>query len=308
MKRRVDDFAVSVVIPTFNREATLGRAIESVLRQTFPPAEIIVVDDGSTDDSGKVVRRKFPQVRYFFQKNSGVSVARNRGILMSRHPFVAFLDSDDEWLPEKLNRQREALLKPNAPRICHSNEIWFRSGKRVNPKARHRKFGGYIYEKCLPLCCISPSSAVIHKSVFKTVGYFDPAFPVCEDYDLWLRVCARYPVLYIEDPLIKKYGGHDDQLSRAFWGMDRFRILALEKSLKANNLGVRQRRETLMMLIAKIQIYLKGAARRQKKIEVEKYLAKLQRYVTQLERLNYSEPKTSLNFKKSTFVSPKPIK
>ena len=308
MKIRAENFAVSVVIPTYNREATLCRAIESVLRQTFPPAEILVIDDGSVDKTAEMIRQKFPAVRYVFQQHAGVSVARNRGILQSRSPFVAFLDSDDEWLPEKLSRQREAILRSNGARICHSDEIWIRSGKRVNPKIRHQKFGGNIYLKCLPLCCISPSAVIIHKTVFETAGYFDPELPVCEDYDLWLRVCSRYPVLYIEDPLIKKYGGHKDQLSRAFWGMDRFRILALEKSLKQNRLTLPQKKQTVKAIITKIKVYLRGAEKRGKLSEVEKYQAKLQFYTNMLNSTSYSEPKTSLNFKKSRFSSQNPIK
>ena len=142
------------------------------------------------------------------QSNAGVSSARNVGIKRASGDWIAFLDSDDEWLPEKLETQMNALYKNPEIKICHTNEIWIRNGTRVNPKKKHEKFGGWIFQKCLPLCCISPSSVIIHKSIFKEIGLFDDSLPACEDYDLWLRITARNPVLYIKDSLLRKYGGH----------------------------------------------------------------------------------------------------
>ncbi|MDE2825547.1 MAG: glycosyltransferase family 2 protein, partial [Gemmatimonadota bacterium] len=216
---------VSVVIPTYNRADRLPSAIRSVLEQTAPPAEIIVVDDGSTDGTPALVRT-FPGVRYLRQENQGVSAARNHGIGAAKHDWIALLDSDDEWLPGKLERQWGALERDPRYRFCHTDEIWIRKGRRVNPMKKHAKYGGHIFHHCLPLCVISPSSALIHRDLFERFGMFDPELPVCEDYDLWLRICAREPVLYVDEPLLLKYGGHEDQLSRAYWGMDRFRIRA----------------------------------------------------------------------------------
>ena len=256
------DFSVSVIIPTHDRAAILSRAIESVLAQTLPPREIIVVDDGSTDGTEALLRSAFPQVRCLRQENRGVSAARNAGIAAATGEWLAFLDSDDEWLPGKLAAQREALESNPDCRLCHAEEIWIRNGKRVNAMRKHEKSGGNIYRRCLPLCVISPSAVVIHRDLFRDYGGFDETLPACEDYDLWLRICAREPVAFVEQPQIVKYGGHADQLSRRHWGMDRFRVRALEKILEADVLGPEDELATRQMLVKKCRILVQGARKR----------------------------------------------
>jgi glycosyltransferase involved in cell wall biosynthesis len=269
---------VSVVIPTFNRAATLRRALGSVLRQSRPADEIIVIDDGSTDGTFELLARDFPKVRVRVQQNRGVSSARNLGIAAATSDWIAFLDSDDEWLPEKLEIQfRELAMRPEY-RICHSDEIWIRRGIRVNPMNKHRKKGGWIFQDCLPLCAISPSSAVLHRSLLDSVGNFDENLPACEDYDLWLRVASRYPVLYVDRRLVVKYGGHEDQLSKRYWGMDRFRIRALEKIISAGHLNPDQRRAACSTLVRKARIYCEGARKRSRSAEVAHYEALCERY------------------------------
>ncbi len=253
---------ISVVIPTFNRIGTLGRALESVLAQTRPAHEIIVVDDGSTDGTGAWVARCYPEVRHVYQGHTGVSSARNRGIDVAVGEWIAFLDSDDMWLPEKLAVQAQRIAGDGRLAICHANEIWMRDGRRVNPCRRHTKYGGWIFQRCLPRCVISPSSVLIERRVLRRVGGFDEQLPACEDYDLWLRICARYPVGYVERPLIVKHGGHRDQLSRRHWGMDRFRIRALEKILAERVLSPADTRAALGVLIAKLRIVHDGAVKR----------------------------------------------
>ncbi len=270
---------ISVIIPTFNRAETLLRALQSVENQSFPPQEIIVVDDGSTDETGKMIAKDFPQIRYFFQENRGVSSARNLGIRKSRSECIAFLDSDDEWLPQKLQIQARAIEEIPDFKICHSDEIWIRNGVRVNQMKKHQKFGGHIFAKCLPLCVISPSAVFIHRSVFDDVGMFDENLPACEDYDLWLRVCPKYPVLFLEQKLIRKFGGHSDQLSRKFWGMDRFRITALEKIIRSGELSENDKNLATEMLIQKLQIYLIGAKKRGKIDEIKLYEKKLSEFI-----------------------------
>ncbi len=262
---------VSVIIPSYDRGATLERSLGSVLAQRTPSREIIVVDDGSTDGTGDWVRTRFPQVRYIRQDNQGVSSARNRGIRAARAEWLAFLDSDDQWLPEKLALQQQALQANPHLRVCHTHEIWMRAGRRVNPCKHHKKHGGFIFQHCLPRCVISPSSVIVHRSVFEQVGLFDESLPACEDYELWLRVCARLPVLYVERPLIIKYGGHADQLSRRYPAMDRFRIQALERIVGSGALSAADRAAALAMLLEKIEIYLKGATRRGRLPEVARY-------------------------------------
>jgi glycosyltransferase involved in cell wall biosynthesis len=254
---------ISVIVPTFNRRPVLSRALESILSQRCRASvEVIVVDDGSTDGSALLVAEDFPAVRLIKQENRGVSAARNAGIRAATGRWIALLDSDDTWLANKLERQLEALEASPEHRLCHTEEIWIRNGVRVNAMKKHQKEGGRIYERCLALCCISPSSVLIRRDLFDDLGLFDEQLPACEDYDLWLRVCAQEPVLYVSEPLIYKYGGHEDQLSRQFWGMDRFRIRALEKILKGGQLGPVEREATLAMLIRKLEILINGAKKR----------------------------------------------
>jgi len=269
---------VSVVIPTFDRASVLPRALDSVISQTHQPAEVIVVDDGSSDGTAELVERHFPGVRLLCQENRGVSAARNRGIEDSEGEWIALLDSDDEWRPEKLERQLAALKGRSELRICHTDEIWIRRGRRVNQRQIHAKHGGWIFEHCLPLCAMSPSSIVIHRSVLEAVGMFDEALPACEDYDLWLRICSRYPVLYLDEPLVVKYGGHEDQLSSRIWGLDRFRIQALEKVISDGGLSDEDRESAAAMLLQKVDIYLTGARKRGKTSEVKEYEDKRARW------------------------------
>jgi glycosyltransferase involved in cell wall biosynthesis len=271
--------AVSVIIPTHNRAGLLPRAVCSILGQSHPAEEIIVVDDGSTDHTERLLRSEFPCVKYVRQENRGVAAARNRGIREARGEWLAFLDSDDEWLPRKLERQLGALRKEPDFLLCHTNEIWIRRGKRVNPMRKHAKSGGQIFEECLPLCVVSPSSVIVHGSLFERVGLFDQSLPACEDYDLWLRVCSRYPVLFLEEPLIVKYGGHADQLSRRYWGMDRFRIRSLEKILESGTLSPADRLAALHSLLDKIEVYLSGARKRGKLDDVAAYQDKRDNYL-----------------------------
>jgi glycosyltransferase involved in cell wall biosynthesis len=255
-------FTISVIITTFNRIKVLERAILSVQEQTQPADEIIVIDDGSTDGTDRLIATKYPDIKYVWQENSGISQARNQGILRSTNDWIAFLDSDDAWLPKKIENQAKALQTTVDYLICHTNEIWIRNGKRVNPMKKHEKFGGHIFQKCLPLCIISPSSVIIHRTIFDRFGTFDESLPVCEDYDLWLRICAFIPVLFLREPQIMKYGGHRDQLSRKYWGMDRFRIIALEKIINSPDLSADKKRSALIMILDKIGIFINGARKR----------------------------------------------
>ncbi|GAB5500683.1 MAG: glycosyltransferase [Pseudohongiellaceae bacterium] len=264
---------VSVIIPSFNRRHCLPRALDSVLAQTVPALEIIVVDDGSSDGTRSLIASDYPQVTYLWQPNRGVSAARNAGIEAARGDWLAFLDSDDEWLPSKLELQLAlASSMPQCP-LVHSDEIWIRSGVRVNAMRKHEKAGGYIFERCLPLCAISPSAALIRATLFDELGGFDTALAACEDYELWLRICSRYPVAYVDQPLLRKYGGHDDQLSRQHWGMDRFRVRAMSKLLDAADLTQQQRQVTRNMLAEKIAILAIGARKRGNRILLQELRA-----------------------------------
>jgi len=275
----LNNTTISVIIPTFNRQPILGRAIDSVLKQSKQADEVIVIDDGSSDGTDIFVRDSYPHISYLFQQNAGISNARNLGIRTAKSEWIAFLDSDDEWLPDKLKNQLSALDKSPQYKICHTNEIWVRNGRRVNQGKKHEKSGGNIFERCLPLCVISPSSVIIHRSLFDSFGMFDESLPVCEDYDLWLRLCAFLPVLYLPEAQILKYGGHADQLSHKYWGIDRFRIQALEKIINMSDLSRKKRQLAIQMLLKKINIYLLGANKREKTEEVKYYTALKDKYI-----------------------------
>ena len=267
---------VSVIIPSYNRAHTLPRALNSVIAQTRAADEIIVVDDGSTDDTEQLIAKNYPQVIYLKQQNLGVSAARNLAIQHAHGEWLALLDSDDAWLPQKLEKQLSLLAEQPAFKIIHSDEIWIRNGVRVNQMKKHAKCGGWIFQHCLPLCAISPSAVIIHRDLLAQIGLFDETLPACEDYDLWLRITAHHPVLYCNEALITKYGGHEDQLSQQHWGMDRFRIRALNKCIKQSKLNKQDHLAAEQMLQHKLRVLLKGAKKHNNQKIIEEFSPFLQ--------------------------------
>ncbi len=237
-----------------------------------------MVDDGSTDDTRQMVTSRYPQAVYLYQPNRGVSSARNLGITSAGGTWIALLDSDDEWLPGKLAAQLKLLGSLPDHRICHTEEIWVRNGRRVNQMKKHAKYGGNIFRHSLPRCIISPSSVLIHRSLFNRVGLFDESLPACEDYDLWLRICASHPVAFVESPQIVKYGGHQDQLSRRHWGMDRFRIVALEKIIQSGSLIGHELYAARAMVAKKARIMAQGAVKRGRSETAARYFDIAERY------------------------------
>ncbi len=260
----------SVIIPTCNRIEVLPRAVKSVLEQKFRDFELIIVDDSSTDTTKEWLNQvSDPRVKtIFLAQNSGVSHARNKGIQNSSAPYIAFLDSDDAWLDTKLQKQRDILLQHNAL-VCHTEEIWIRNGVRVNQCNHHKKQGGCIFSQSLKLCAMSPSSIVIHRSVLDSVGLFDESLPACEDYDLWLRITARYEVSFIAEPQILKYGGHSDQLSRTVEALDRYRIKSLVNLYQNFRLSNTQNSEVREEVLRRIKIYKPGCVKRGRIAEAE---------------------------------------
>ena len=285
---------VSVVIPTFNREGFIEQCVVSALQQSKKPDEVIVVDDGSSDKTWDVLRtlgfsdskEERNSLRYIFQRNKGVSAARNLGIKAAKYRYIAFLDSDDLWLEKKLEKQISSLESQSIRyRLSHTNEIWVRNGVRVNAHLKHEKNGGDIFIQCLKLCCISPSSSLVDRSVFDDFGFFDENLPACEDYDFWLRFCAFEEVHFVNEYLLIKNGGHDQQLSKKHWGMDRFRVTALENLLKNESLSEFKRKETIKELIFKLQVLIDGGRKRKK----DAFVKKLDKKKTMLEAILSNE-------------------
>ena len=277
---------ISVIIPTYNRCDLLKRAINSVIKQTITPKEIIIVDNGSTDQTYQMVSSLFPEINYFIEKKRGVSAARNKGILESKSKWIAFLDSDDAWKPTKLEKQMEfSIFNQDKYRIIHTDETWYRNKKFLNQLKKHKKSGGNIFKNSLQLCCISPSSVVLKKQIFDDYGLFDENLEVCEDYDMWIRITSKEEVGFLDSPLVLKYGGHSDQLSKKFWGMDRFRIKSLEKNLKNEHFSKSQKINVLDTLIEKLTIVSDGALKRGNKEIFKKYNGKLQDWSIELDKL-----------------------
>lgn len=263
---------VSVIIPVYNRPGFVKQAIDSVLAQTYGGHEIIIVDDGSTDQTSTVLAGYGHRVKTIFQPNQGVSAARNTGIRTSTGDLIAFLDADDYWLPEKLAQQVAFFKDHPEAWICQTEEIWIRNGRRVNPKKRHKKPSGDIFEPSLSLCLVSPSAVMLRRPLLREVGLFDESLPACEDYDLWLRIAWKYPVHLIETPLTVKQGGHGDQLSRAP-ELDKYRIQAIVKLLNQGSLSPSQHLAARSMLEQKCKIYAGGCLKRGRLAEAEHYRA-----------------------------------
>lgn len=320
----------SVIIPTYNRSLLVKIALESVLLQSFNDFEIIVVDDGSEDNTKEVIEKylkniqreglrveakeekcKVAQVptnstnsvfktylihnthfnlytlnstpytiniRYFYQKNKGPAGARNKGIDEAKGRFICFLDSDDRFRQRKLELTYNYIRKYPAYKIFHTEEIWYRKGRILGQKIYHKKPEGNVFEKALKICCISISTACVKKDIFQEVGYFDENLPVCEDYDFWLRVTAKYPVKLIPEFLTTKEGGHPDQQSKKYPALDKYRIYAIKKLLEKNGLNEKQRQMALEELKNKCNIYIQGAIKRGKTEEVAYYKNLLRRY------------------------------
>jgi len=251
---------VDVIIPTFNRAQVMTRAIDSVLAQTYKDFILHVVDDGSNDDT-QVVLEKYknhPKVKIHYQDNAGVSSARNLAANKSDSQWISFLDSDDEWMPHKLEVQMKYLNNHPDIHFLHSEELWIRNGKRVNPKIKHLKSNDNIFERSLDFCIISPSTVILKRELFLKHNGFDTQFVVCEDYDLWLKILLTDTIGFIPTPLIEKHGGHADQLSTKFVAMDYWRILSLVNLFKSSDAQENQRELIKNVLLKKSELLLKS--------------------------------------------------
>lgn len=265
---------VSVIIPSFNRRAFLEEAVQSVVMQTLTGWELIVVDDGSTDTTWQWIQSQ-PYIHGIrHETRRGPSAARNSGASIAKAPYLAYLDSDDLFHPSKLEAQIEFFENNPDVALCHTNEMWIRNGKTLSQKPKHEKKGGDIFEHCLPLCRISPSAAMIRSDVFKSLGGFDTELEIAEDYELWLRLTAYYPVGFITDPLTIKRGGHADQLSEKYGMIETFRVEALCRVIEKCALTPEQHRAAVKELHKKCNIVAVGCKKRGRIDEANAYLAR----------------------------------
>lgn len=268
---------ISVIIPTYNREKLLRHALDSVAGQSFCCDEIIVVDDGSTDNSCAVVmdfKSRCPvSVRYLFQENKGPAAARNLGIRESKCSVIAFLDSDDHWQKKKLELQYSSFAKYSEILISHTNERWLRRGQHLNQKKKHQPGSGDIFEHCLQLCAVGMSTVMVRKELFEHVGFFNEEYRCCEDYDMWIRTSCRYPFLLVAHPLTVKEGGREDQVSYQYRvGMDKLRIASIFDLIQQHSLSSEQKQKAYNELWKKCLVYGKGCLKHGKAEEGEKYI------------------------------------
>jgi glycosyltransferase involved in cell wall biosynthesis len=279
--------SISVIIPTYNRATFLERAIDSVFRQTRAPDELIIVDDGSVDETRLRVARlearaPFP-IRYLYQENRGAAAARNRGIREASCGLICFLDSDDRFEPEKLSLQ-SAALQESSCLVSHTRETWYRRGRLLNQKKKHQPRGGVIFADCLKMCVVGMSTVMARKELFDLCGLFDERLPCCEDYDFWLRVSVREEFLLVPHPLTVKEGGRKDQLSVIHrQGMDRYRIMSIISLLDGNTLSEVQRRLAVSELRRKCMIYGNGCRKHGRADEGEFYLRLAARYAGRID-------------------------
>lgn len=268
---------LTVIIPTYNRGHLLDRAIDSVLRQTLSCAEVIIVNDGSTDNTSEVVEAKAEMsrvpIRYIVQDNLGPSAARNAGIVQSCSKYIAFLDSDDHWQKQKIKKQYSALQANPKYRISHTYEKWLRRGEHLNQKKKHIPRHGDIFDHCLNLCAVGMSTVMLEKSLFTEIGIFNEEMRCCEDYDFWLRLSCRHHFLLIDERLTVKEGGRDDQVSYQYRvGMDRLRIDSLVRLLDAKILNNDQSLLCTQELQQKARIFGAGAVKHGQVELGERYL------------------------------------
>jgi len=256
-------------------------AVKSVLAQRNAKFELIVVDDGSTDGTWDVLTQtaavandhaQWEMMRIERTPNRGPAAARNTGVAMAAARFVAFLDSDDLWLPHKLNRQIGFMREHREYAISQTEEVWMRNGRRVNPGARHRKRAGDLFADSLLTCLISPSAVIIRTDLLRESGGFDEDMAAAEDYDLWLRLLPDHEVGLVDEQLVIRRAGHPGQLSATVPALDRFRVLALLKLLARENLAPERRIKVCEVLSEKCAIYAKGLKRRARVDEARFFL------------------------------------
>ncbi len=248
---------ISCIIPTYNRYEYLKRAIDSIYAGDEIPNEIIIIDDGSNDNT-KDITKDYKNIIYHYIDNSGVSKARNEGIKKARNEWICFLDSDDIWEKEKLKNQIHFHKNNKDILVSQSNEKWIRNNNQVQLPKKYKKYQGNIFKEAIKECIVTMSSLMINKRVFEEIGYFDESLKVCEDYDLTLKIAKKYKFGLIKSNDITKYGGHNNQLSKKYPIMDKYRIQALKKHLDNHEYLEDIKNE----IIKKADIICKGAKKR----------------------------------------------
>jgi glycosyltransferase involved in cell wall biosynthesis len=255
---------ISIILPTLNRSWCIERCLNSIFSQTFHDWDLWLIDDGSEDETAKIIEPylKDQRLRYHYQNHSGVSRARNTGIKLSDSNLICLIDSDDLWLPKKLEKQLLFHKQWHSP-ISQCKEIWIRNGIRVNPPKHLEKKNGDLFEESLKICAITPSSVMLEREILNKYGLFDENFMTCEDYDLWLRITPNHQVGLLDEALLIRHGGHQDQLSSRYPLMDWYRIQSLAKLLMESQIRPDQIELAKKTFIQKCKILHDGAIKRE---------------------------------------------
>lgn len=220
---------ISIVIPTYNRAGFIGRALDSALAQTYRPIEIVVVDDGSKDDTAARVSAYGDRVRYFYKDNGGVSAARNFGVQQARGAYIAFLDSDDLWVADKLERQMAVFAAHPDYGLVLSEVLLVTDGGEVVGRTERRKnipHDGHVLKYVVSDPILPPSAALVRRAVLDDVGLFDPQLRTAEDLDLHLRIARRYAIGIVDDTLVHlAWSGHERLSDLALTYHDAVRVV-----------------------------------------------------------------------------------
>ncbi|MCS6983512.1 MAG: glycosyltransferase family 2 protein [Leptospiraceae bacterium] len=268
---------VDVVIPTYKRPHLTQEAAKSVLEQTCAELKLYIVEDGdfsfSQDPASRPILDDPRVVVVRLSTQKGVAFCRNFGASLGNSPYLAFLDSDDLWLPRKLELQLEYFDKHSDIHYQHCEELWLKNNAQIFPKKRHKKQGGFFLQRAFVLCLISPSAVIFRRPFWEKYGWFCSSFPVAEDYELWLRLNLYFPVGFIPEPLVIKRSGPWPQLSSRI-EIDRYRVLALHRLLRleGKKAALAPHLDSLIQeALRKCDILIKGAQKHNKPQRLAQY-------------------------------------
>ncbi len=265
---------MSVIIPVYNRENLVSRAIDSVLQQTYPHWELIIADDGSTDKTRSVLDK--------YADNRAISIlsldhcgkpgqVRNSAAVHSKGRWISFLDSDDSWMSDKLEKQIEYLGNHQNIRFIHTLERWERNDKIVSQAHRKHNKEGDLFKTSLGKCEIGPSTVMMGREIYLENNGFRNDLEICEDYEFWLRITSENAVGYLDEELVVKRGGHSDQLSTKYGFIENFKIEALKSLVDNEFFNGNQMFLAKKELARKCRIYSRGCRKRGKESEAENF-------------------------------------
>ncbi|MBN1649122.1 MAG: glycosyltransferase family 2 protein [Spirochaetales bacterium] len=261
--------SLSVIVPFYNRAEMLHEALASVFVQEYPDLQVIIVDDGSTDDwKGQISGFEVEAIEI---PHCGLpGKVRNEGIRRAGGEYITFLDSDDLWLEGKLELQLAEIVKSGHP-LCHTREIWDRNGTIVSQRKQKHARSGDVFGDALKKCIIGPSTVLMEKKLFSECGMFREDIEIAEDYEMWLRITDRYEVCYVDKPLVCKRAGDWPQLSEKYGMIELFRIKALRKLVDGNVFSGKNRAQAAAELALKCRIHAQGCRKRSKVGEAAEY-------------------------------------